>query len=130
MVREGVTADILLGQDGLSQRLRAHYPRIDVDIGAQRSVIPEDLHPYFPLLPINHDFPRTLLFHGEQDVAIPIQDSEVFAKQLEENRVRHRFVRIRGQASVHGFDRHGLDQWWAADLKPNLDWLLEAVRPT
>ncbi|KAH8918501.1 alpha/beta-hydrolase, partial [Atractiella rhizophila] len=104
----------------------------DDSLETQAATIPSELHCFFPLLQIPSSFPPTLIFHGEQDAAIQISESERFAEKLKQVGVpeeKIKFVRIQGEGSGHGFDRgDGFEKYWESVMKENMEWLFEFVK--
>lgn len=125
IMNEGKTCDILFDIPGLSAKLAAMPLSADTDVSEQRQHVPSNAQTWFPLLNITSSFPKTLAFHGVEDTAIPIQDGEVFARELQRAGVDHRYIRVEGSGSGHGFDRENVQHWWNAYLSENLAWLLK-----
>lgn len=125
-MREGVTASVLFQQPDLSGELAKLAPSLDEDVDLQRARIPANLLHWFPIPRIHAGFPKTLLMHGKEDVAIPWQDSAVFARALSTVNVPNRFILVEGAGSGHGFDRgQGFDRFWDKYMLSNLNWLFE-----
>ncbi|KAH8924312.1 alpha/beta-hydrolase [Atractiella rhizophila] len=124
----GILADAFTSSDSLS---RALAEQKDDSLETQAATIPSELHCFFPLLQIPSSFPPTLIFHGEQDAAIQISESERFAEKLKQVGVpeeKIKFVRIQGEGSGHGFDRgDGFEKYWESVMKEKMEWLFEFV---
>jgi len=54
-----------------------------------------------PLLHVTDGDPPTLLFHGDQDAMVPIQQSQVFARRMEEAGANCKLIIAEGQG--HGW---------------------------
>lgn len=127
MFNEGVTADLMTGETGLSKYFREFYPALDEDIELQQAKIPSKVARYFPIPRLTASFPKTLLFHGEEDSAIKYQDSEVFDKQLRKLGVDSRFILVRGEGSGHGFERQNYERFWGEYMSQNMEWLFSSL---
>jgi dipeptidyl aminopeptidase/acylaminoacyl peptidase len=127
MFNEGVTADAMTGQAGVSEHLQEFYPDLDEDVELQQAKIPSKLARYFPIPRLTRSFPKTLLFHGEEDTAIKYQDSEVFDRQLRKMGVDSRFILVKGQGSVHGFERQNYEKFWGEYMAHNMEWLFSSL---
>lgn len=127
MFNDGVTADVMTGQSGVSKALRAYYPDLDLDIDLQKAKIPAEVARWFPIPRLSSNFPKTLLFHGEDDIAIKFEDSEVFVKQLQRKGVDSRFVLVKGEGSGHGFERQHYEKFWAKYMVQNMEWLFASL---
>jgi hypothetical protein len=105
-MQDGITASVLFQQPNLSQELAKWAPSLDNDIDRQKQCIPLEMLHWFPIPRIHSGFPKTLPLHGEHDVAIPWQDSDVFSQAFSAHSVDNRFVLVRrtgsGMASIEG----------------------------
>jgi acetyl esterase/lipase len=52
--------------------------------------------PYMAAHNVTPDYPATLLIHGTADTAVPYEQSQIMARELEKHRVPHRFITIQG----------------------------------
>jgi hypothetical protein len=127
MFNDGVTADIMTSTPGLSEMLRQFYPALDEDIELQQAKIPAAAARSFPIPRLTSNFPKTLLFHGEEDAAIKYQDSEVFVKHLQKLGVPSRFVLVKGEGSGHGFERQNYEKFWRQYMAEHMIWLFNDV---
>lgn len=57
---------------------------------------------YCPVRSVDHDYPPTLLLHGDRDTDVPYQQSVMMAAALAKAQVEHKLVTIPG--GEHGFD--------------------------
>lgn len=127
MFNDGVTADVMTGESGISEYLRQFYPLLDQDVELQKSKIPSKVARWFPIPRLTPRFPQTLLFHGEEDIAIKYQDSEVFDKQLKKLGVPSRYILVEGEGSGHGFERQGYEKFWDKYMVQNMEWLFSSL---
>lgn len=127
MFNDGVTADIMTGHKGISEHLRQFYPALDEDIELQKQKIPSEVARWFPIPRLTSNFPKTLLFHGEQDIAIKYQDSEVFDRQLRRLGVDSRYVLVKGEGSGHGFERQHYEKFWNEYMSDSMQWLFDSL---
>lgn len=127
MFNDGVTADVLTGHKGVSESFRQYYPGLDENIELQKQKIPSEVARWFPIPRLTPKFPKTLLFHGEEDIAIKFQDSEVFDEQLRKLGVDSRFVLVKGEGSGHGFERQHYDKFWKQYMSDNMEWLFYSL---
>lgn len=127
MFNEGLGAEILFNAPGLSRLLGDLAPTLDEDVSKQEKSIPMEWSRWFPITRLPSTFPATLLFHGEEDVAIPYQDSQVFLNKLQKEGVKSRFILVKGEGTGHGFDRADIDKYWGTYMSNNLDWLFGQI---
>ncbi len=80
-----------------SNPLREKFPALKFD--------PAQAADYSPLAQVSKDDPPTLLVHGDKDELVPIWHSEKFDAALDELKVPHKLVVIKGWG--HGFDAAG-----------------------
>ncbi len=66
-----------------------------------------------PIYRVTPSFPPTLIFHGDADALVPIQQSEIFMKKLQEAGVPHKFEIRKGKG--HGYPEMLPDLIMAAD---------------
>lgn len=127
MFNDGVTADILTGEAGTSEKLRQYYPALDKDVQLQKANIPSSVARWFPIPRLTRNFPKTLLLHGEEDIAIKFEDSEIFDRQLKSLGVESRFILVQGEGSGHGFERQHYEKFWAPYMAESLQWLFDSL---
>lgn len=72
-------------------------------VGHNPTIDPTDRARYNPRDGISHDYPPTLLLHGDQDTDVPHEQSVRMARELARRGVDHRFVSLSG--APHGFDK-------------------------
>ena len=90
----GEMLDYLLGEKGVGAELKALPP-------AERlAALPERARPAVLDAWVDGAFPPTFLVHGDADVAVPIEESEVTFERLRELGVRTELVRVLG--GTHG----------------------------
>ena len=73
-----------------------------------------------PIYGISSTYPPTLIIHGDADTLVPIQQSQIFIKKLEEQKVLCRLITMPGKG--HGWvglekDAAQLADWFADNLK-------------
>lgn len=127
MFNDGVTADVMTGESGISEYLRQYYPELDENIELQNAKIPSKVARWFPIPRLTAAFPKTLLFHGEDDIAIKYQDSEAFHRQLQKVGSESRFILVKGEGSGHGFERQHYKKFWDKYMSSNMEWLFSSL---
>jgi acetyl esterase/lipase len=71
-------------------------------VGADPDSEPAIFDQFCPVRNITHDYPPTLLLHGDRDTDVPYEQSVMMAARLREIGVEHEFITIPGGG--HGFD--------------------------
>jgi acetyl esterase/lipase len=61
--------------------------------------------PFCPALRVDRQYPATLLLHGDEDTDVPFAQSVLMDERLNQRRVPHKLLRMRGYG--HAFDRTG-----------------------
>src|SRR5439155_25712834 len=56
---------------------------------------PKAFDPFCPLRNVTAKYPPTLLIHGTKDTDVPYEQSELMAKELERQGVRHELVTVK-----------------------------------
>ncbi len=65
---------------------------------------PDFFTPYCPLQNVTPDYPPTLLAHGQDDTAVPHEQSRLMAEELARQKVTHEFISMPGFGHGMGFD--------------------------
>jgi acetyl esterase/lipase len=79
---------------------------------------PEKFHPYMALKNVTHDYPPTLLIHGDHDTDVPYEQSVLIAAALKEHGVEHRLITLAGaEHGLAGGDKAQIAAAYAAALE-------------
>lgn len=106
------------GQSALEfPMLRVFWPAFGVTAQTSHETLLKMGRDFSPIYGITTKFPPTLIFHGDADTLVPIQQSELFMKKLESAGVPHRLVVKPGHS--HGYPDV------AGDLDQCADWFLK-----
>jgi len=97
MLNWGETGKIALDNPGL----KIFWPAFGITDQTPKDVVLKMGQAYSPIYGVTSKYPPTLIFHGDADTLVPIQQSTIFMKKLEEVGVPHKLV-IRPGAG-HGF---------------------------
>lgn len=92
-LQQGDFLDYYTGDHNLSNQLRP---------SPSKHLVPAVHTPLFPQFGVSSSWPPTLLVHGTEDTAVPIHDSQLMKKLLEEARVDVELIEVAGQE--HSFD--------------------------
>jgi acetyl esterase/lipase len=76
---------------------------------------PEKFFPYMPVKNITHEYPPTLLIHGEIDTDVPLEQSTMMAEELGPNKVPHRLIPIaKGEHGLAGAEKKDIEEAYQA----------------
>jgi acetyl esterase/lipase len=64
---------------------------------------PEYFDMFCPIKNINSNFPPVLLIHGDKDTDVPLEQSELMDKELNNKNIEHQFIKMSGYG--HAFDK-------------------------
>jgi acetyl esterase/lipase len=99
----GVTGESDRGRFYLYCRQHGFWPKEVV--GHDPDKEPRAFYPFCPIRNVTHDYPPTMLLHGDKDTDVPFEQSILMARELERDGVEHEFIRIPNGG--HGFDGAG-----------------------
>jgi acetyl esterase/lipase len=110
--------DLMRKRDG-SVDPTFQFHDLDAKTGARRSITAEDevirmLREYSPVTHVTAGDPPTVLIHGDQDKAVPLQQSRRLIERLNEAKVPARLVVREGMAHAY--------PGWEADAASIADW--------
>jgi len=118
--REGTTIFQHFNAQGVKNDATWDFHRWDDETNLLERIEDEDLRREIfrensPITHISVETPPVLLFHGDQDQLVPLQQSEIFVTRLKEVGVPHKLIIAEGR-------EHGLSRW-----KPPLEGEYEEI---
>lgn len=112
------------GKEGLTAmsipQLRGFWPAFGITDATPKDQLEKLSRSLSPIYGVSDKYPPTLIIHGDADPLVPIQQSQIMIKKLEECKVPCKLVTVPGKGhGWQGMEKDGeqLADWFAEKLK-------------
>jgi acetyl esterase/lipase len=112
------------GKDGVEAMtipmLKPFWPAFGITEATPKEQVQKLGRSLSPIYGVSSTYPPTLIIHGDADPLVPIQQSQLFIKKLEEQKVTCKLITVPGKGhGWAGMEKEGaqLADWFAEQLK-------------